>query len=158
MYTANFPRSAILETYGTIPFDIGPNDWLISIADRDALNANPKKEFGKVLFLNFNDVESTTGRSGETPRSKELLASMGAITDAQADQIAEFIVEAREAKANVIVNCHAGICRSGAVVRILGELGWHIDGRFSPERRPNMLVYSKLRKRFNELAQSWDFE
>jgi predicted protein tyrosine phosphatase len=156
MYTANFPRSAIVETYGEIPFPIGQNDWLISIANKDALNANPKKPFGRVLFLNFNDVDLTTGAKGETEKSKEVLGSLGAITDAQADQIAEFICDAREAKANVIVNCHAGICRSGAVVRVLGELGWEIRDNYSPKRMPNMLVYNKLRKRFNELAQSWD--
>lgn len=59
MKTANFPRSNIIETYGKFPYWTDNDDWLISIADKDAFNAVPKASFGKVLFLNFADVENS---------------------------------------------------------------------------------------------------
>jgi hypothetical protein len=159
MKTANFSRSAIVETYGAFPFPTDENDWLISIANKDAFNAYPKKKFDKVLFLNFNDVDLTTRGSGETPKAVSVLAGLGAITEAQAEQIAEFIKEARDLKKNVWVNCHAGHCRSGAIVRLLIELGWE-EQQYpaQPVRIPNMLVYRRVRKHFIELSQSWDEE
>ena len=156
MKTANFPRSNITETYGKFPYWTDEDDWLISIADKDAYNAVPKAHFGKVLFLNFNDVDLNTPGSIETPKAMAVLSKLGAITDAQALQIAEFIKEARELKKNVWSNCHAGMCRSGAVVRLLSELGWELSDEHSPERIPNILVYNKIKKHFPELFQSWD--
>lgn len=157
MKTANFPRSFIIETYGEVPFQIGEDDWLISIADRDAFDARPKKKFGKVLFLNFQDVDLNTAGGVETEKAKKFLAAAGAITDAQAGQIAEFITDAREQQKNVWVNCHAGMCRSGAVVRLLIELGWEEKTYYGqPVRKPNLLVYNRIRKYFPELHQAWD--
>lgn len=142
MRTANFPRSVINEVgKDRFPFHVTDNDWLISIADTDALNVVPKKPFGRVLFMSFNDCEYNAA---------------GRMTEAQADQMAEFILEAMKLQKNVWVNCHMGICRSGAVARLLNELGWEMDDRHSPERRPNMHVYQTLRKRFGQLKQSWD--
>lgn len=157
MKTANFARSAIIETYGRFPFAAGEDDWLISIANKDSLNANPKAKFSKVLFLNFQDIELNTGGKIETEKARKWLAEHGAITDAQAEQIADFIKEARDGGKNVWVNCHAGICRSGAVVRLLTELGWE-DERYQgqPDRIPNLLVYNKIKRHFPELQQSWD--
>ena len=81
----------------------------------------------------------------------------GEITNDQALQIATFIKEARDLKKNVWANCHAGICRSGAVVSLLVDLGWeYADSAESPGRIPNHLVYDKVRKHFPELKQSWD--
>lgn len=157
MKTGNFPRSVIIETYGRFPFATDEDDWLISIADKDALNANPKARFGRVLFLNFQDVELNTADGKMTDKAREALAKMGAITPAQGEQIAEFIKEARDQKKNVWANCHAGICRSGAVVRLLSELGWEVaDHDLIPDRIPNLLVYNRIRKHFPELHQSWD--
>ena len=140
--TANFPRSVINEINGNyFPFVVDEDDWLISITDTDSLNAVPKQEFGRVLFMSFNDCD---------------YKSAGRMTEAQADQMAEFIHEAMKLEKNVWVNCHMGICRSGAVVRLLSELGWELADKYSPERRPNMHVYQTLRKRFGQLRQSWD--
>jgi hypothetical protein len=142
MKTGNFPRSVIIETYGRFPFATDKDDWLISIADPCAYNAYPKAYFERVLFLNFADVDHP-GQGGITPN--------------QATQIAEMIKEARELKKNVWVNCHMGICRSGGVVRLLGELGWTIvEHELIPHRQPNLLVYNRIRKHFPELHQSWD--
>lgn len=157
MKTGNFPRSVIVETYGRFPFAADEEDWLISIADPDAYNAVPKARFGRVLYLNFADVELNTPGGVMTEKAAQSLAKLRAITPAQAEQIADFIKEARELKKNVWVNCHAGICRSGAVVRLLGELGWDIQTHdLIPDRVPNLLVYNRIRKHFPELHQSWD--
>lgn len=155
MKTANFPRSNIIETYGKFPFWTDEDDWLISIADKGAYNAIPKARFGKVLYLSFNDVDLNTAGNIITPKAEGVLSGLGGITDAQAEQIADFIKEARTLKKNVWVNCHAGMCRSGAVVRVLSELGWELADEHSPERIPNLLVYNKVRKHFEELNQSW---
>jgi predicted protein tyrosine phosphatase len=144
MKTANFPRSYIIETYGRFPFHCDEEDWLISIADPAAYNAVPKARFDRVLFMNFADVEED---------------NCGGIGEDQAAQIADFIKEARTLKKNVWVNCHMGMCRSGAVVRLLGELGWEIASYSGqPERIPNLRVYEMVRKHFPELQQSWDDE
>lgn len=157
MKTANFPRSIINETYGEFPFVVGDDDWLISIADIGAYNTAPKVKFGNVLFMNFADVEFSTPNGKPTRKALEKLAMMGAMTGPQAQQIAEFIREARALKKNVWVNCHAGMCRSGAVVRLLLELGWE-EAKYpgQPTRVPNLLVYDRVRKHFPELSQSWD--
>jgi len=158
MKTANFARSAINETYGQFPFATSEDDWLISIADKDAFNARPKAKFDRILFLNFQDIELTSAGGVETDKARAFLASNGAITEAQAEQIAEFIKEARDKRKNVWVNCHAGMCRSGAVVRLLTELGWS-DERYKgqPDRVPNLLVYNRVKKHFPELHQAWDY-
>lgn len=157
MKTANFARSAIIETYGRFPFETSEDDWLISIANKDSLNAVPKAKFNKVLFLNFQDIELNTPGQKETDKSRKWLADHGAITEAQAEQIADFIKEARDGGKNVWVNCHAGMCRSGAIVRLLTELGWE-DKRYpgQPDRVPNLLVYNRVKRHFPELTQSWD--
>jgi protein-tyrosine phosphatase len=139
--TANFPRSYIEGTYGTVPFEPTGDDWLISISD--AYDAVPQKAFGRVFFFNFMDVEDET--------------HLMAFTDEQAAEMANIIRYAKSMGKNLYVNCHAGICRSGAVVRVLSLLGWELNaypGR--PFVRPNMLVFHRLRRQFPELSQSWD--
>lgn len=158
MKTANFARSAIIETYGRFPFVTSEDDWLISIANKDSYNAVPKAKFNRVLFLNFQDIELNTPGGVETEKSRKWLAEHGAITEPQAEQIADFIKEARDQGKNVWVNCHAGMCRSGAIVRLLTELGWE-DERYQgqPDRVPNLLVYNRVKRHFPELHQSWDY-
>ena len=143
MKTANFPRNVLDGSGGfSFPFPVGQDDWLISIANRENEDANVEASFAKVLFLKFND---TTKRG------------TGEITKEEALQVATFIKEARTLQKNIWVNCHAGICRSGAVVSLLVDLGWEYqDSHLSPGRIPNCLVYDEIRKQFPELKQSWD--
>ena len=52
MKTANFPRSNIIETYGKFPYWTDNDDWLISIADKDAFNAvYQRHHLAKFYFL-----------------------------------------------------------------------------------------------------------
>lgn len=77
-----------------------------------------------------------------------------AITHQQASEIARFITEGKDK--NIFVNCHAGVCRSGAIVEILLALGWkQLDNDFAEQRIPNTTVFHKIRKQFPELLQSW---
>jgi hypothetical protein len=146
MKTANFPRAAVMKVGArSFPFPVTEDDWLISITDEGGQDAKLAYPFAKVLFQKFDDTNDEINGN--------------AIAAYQAAQIAAFIKEARELKKNVWVNCHAGICRSGAVVSLLGDLGWEIVNHpESPGRIPNHLVYTKVRKNFPELTNSWELE
>ena len=146
MKTANFPRAAIMKVGARyFPFPVTENDWLISITDKGNEGAKVAYPFDKILYMEFDDTNDEINGN--------------AITAFQAAQIASFIRDAKELKKNVWVNCHAGICRSGAVVSVLKDLGWEtVDHPESPGRIPNHLVYTKVRKNFPELMNSWELE
>lgn len=73
-------------------------------------------------------------------------------TTEHAAQIAEHIRKARAKRANLWVNCIAGISRSGAVVHAATQLGWKDLGHDWQEQRfPNPLLYKLLRKEFPTL-------
>ena len=135
MKTANLSRSQVTSLSYAPPLEnFSKDDYLISIRDIDA----PIKEIvlpvQNILHLAFEDIS---------------MEFDGAIEDWQAELIANFIKEAREKKANVWVNCHAGVSRSGAIVELLGQLGWEIDETLKMRNRvPNHLVFNKLRKHF----------
>jgi len=58
--------------------------------------------------------------------------------------IAQMIQTAKANNWNVIIHCHAGLCRSGAVTEVCKELGFTpVEGR---PRQPNMLVLNRLRQ------------
>lgn len=142
MKTGNFSRALITEAYTEFPWPVTDDDWLISITDAGWHDAEVKKPFGRILFTHFNDTQT----EGE-----------GEIQDEQALEIANFIKEARALKKNVWANCHAGICRSGAIVAICADLGWIPQKHPTiPTRLPNSLVYNKIRVHFDELKHSWD--
>lgn len=139
-FTANFPRAVVESGF---PFDRTPaKDWLISISDVDTPNVRPVHGFGWIMFARFNDTEDPTDPH--------------CISDETALQIVALIEEARKANANVWVNCHAGMCRSGAIVEVLRLLGWVVADEFSPRRVPNLLVFNKIRMHFSELLNSWE--
>jgi len=139
-FTANFPRVAIEQG---IPFVVGDNDWLISIPDCDTPDANVANSFGRVLFLHFDDTEQLNDRN--------------AIQSDDVNKIVDFINQANQREASVWVNCHAGICRSGAIVEVLKMLGWTVaESWLIAPRIPNQLVFQSVRKRFPQLLQSWD--
>lgn len=135
MKTSNLSRSQVTNVSYSPPMEnFSPSDYLISIRD----HGTPIKEIvlpvQNVLHLAFEDIA---------------MEFDGAIEDWQAELMAKFIKEAREKKANVWVNCHAGVSRSGAVVELLGQLGWEINESIrSRSRVPNHLVFNKLRKHF----------
>ena len=138
-FTANWSRFQVEQG---VPYQIGARDWLISISDVDTPRAVIADNFDRVLFLKFDDAERETDGT--------------LMSEAQAKEIAAFIREADAKGFNVWANCHAGMCRSGAVVEVLGMLGWQIADDYSPERIPNRHVFNLLRKQFKRLLNSWE--
>jgi predicted protein tyrosine phosphatase len=91
--------------------------------------AKPVYPFVKVLQLRFDDEDVPNVESN--------------ITQQQAKAIGDFLKECLEAEINVVVHCHAGLCRSGAVVECGIILGFQ---DLQEVRWPNSLVYSMILK------------
>lgn len=114
--------------------DAGTNAMLIRIQD-------PATEFGKIrhaeMFkevheFEFLDAEDEDGFPDECK-----------ISDEQAAELVRLLQHALENRMNVVVHCHAGICRSGAVVEVATMLGFTPSDRF---RQPNLRVKHKMMK------------
>jgi len=80
-----------------------------------------------------------------------------AITDEQARQLVHLLQHAKENRMNVVVHCHAGICRSGAVAEVGVMMGFDDCERF---RAPNLLVKHKMMRvlgwTYDEQEKSYD--
>ena len=66
------------------------------------------------------------------------------ITDEQAEELAKILRRANDKKRHVIVSCHAGLCRSGAVTEIMNRVFGYEPG--PSVRSPNQLVLKKIMK------------
>jgi len=76
------------------------------------------------------------------------------IKQSDAAGIAAILKTCLENKQNVLVHCHMGICRSGAVTECGVILGFDDTGEF---RSPNVLVKKMILKELG-LTNSWDDE
>ena len=123
-FIQNVSRSYIITGHHA---DAGENSMLIQIVDFFDSFPTPKYKFKEVLQFKFDDV----------------LDGPTACTDLQAQEIAELLLRAKEHHMNVIVHCHAGLCRSGAVVECGLLLGFNPPDRI---RIPNTLVKKKIMK------------
>lgn len=74
------------------------------------------------------------------------------ISDAQAKDLVNILLDARDNRQNVIVHCQAGLCRSGAVAEIGTILGFQSTGR---RRLPNLRVKKKM---MDVLGLSYDVD
>ena len=115
--------------------DPGLNSMLIQIVDLDTEFPKPKYQFKETRKYKFLDVEE----------DDELLY-MGVISDEDAAHIAKSLRHAFENSMNVIVHCHMGVSRSGAVAEVGTMIGFSDVGKF---RVPNLLVKHKLMKELN---------
>ena len=113
-------------------YDCGPNAMLISITDPAGWKPLPKHNFKEVHEFEFLDAEDEDGFPDECK-----------ISDEQAEQLVALLNRAKENAMNVVVHCHAGICRSGAVVEVATMLGFTATDRY---RQPNLRVKSKMMK------------
>ena len=111
-------------------YDAGINSMLIRIQD-------PATEFGKIKYpfkevheFEFLDAEDTDGFPDECK-----------IQDEQAAELVRLLQHAQENHMNVVVHCHAGICRSGAVVEVATMMGFTPTDRM---RIPNLRVKHKM--------------
>lgn len=112
-------------------YDPGENSMLIQIVDPDMQFPTPKYNFKVVHQFKFLDIEEEGAMS---------------IKDSQAQEIADALLFAKVNHMNVIVHCHAGICRSGAVAEAGVVLGFNDTEKL---RIPNVLVKQKLFKALN---------
>jgi len=113
-------------------YDAGDNSMLIQIADPATFFPEPMHTFKEVYQFEFLDAEdSDVATYGEEPL----------ITDAQAAAIVQLLQRALDQHMNIVVHCHAGICRSGAVVEVATMLGFRDTEKF---RSPNLRVKHKM--------------
>ena len=119
--------------------DLGENCMLIRIQDPATEFHPTKKVFKEVHCFEFLDAED------EDKWDEDFK-----ISDAQAVEIAGLLQRAMASSMNVMVHCHAGICRSGAVTEVGTMLGFTATERF---RQPNLRVKHKLMK-----ALGWTYD
>jgi protein-tyrosine phosphatase len=103
---------------------------LIRIQDPATEFKPTKKKFKEVYCFEFLDAEDSDGFPDECK-----------INDSQANEIACLLSHAMAQHMNVLVHCHAGICRSGAVVEVGTMMGFTATERY---RQPNLRVKQKL--------------
>lgn len=120
-------------------YDASPNSVLIQIVDNDMTFPTPKYNFKEVHQFKFLDEEHP-----ERIINKEFTAC----TYAEAQQIVEILLRALANQSNVIVHCHAGICRSGAVAQFGVDIGFQDTEKY---RQPNLLVKSLLNQAYFDM-------
>lgn len=115
------------------------NTVLIQIQDYGSWQfAKPAKDFLGVYQFAFDDHDDPLRKTN--------------INDDQARDIAEIMIECYKNNVSIVVHCHAGICRSGAVAEAGIVLGF--EDR-STHRIPNVLVKNKLFKQLG-FTNSWE--
>lgn len=114
--------------------DAGPNAMLIRIQDPATFFGKIARAdmFKEVYEFEFLDAEDTDGFEDEVK-----------ISDTQAELLVGLLKRAQEKHMNVVVHCHAGICRSGAVVEVATMLGFTPTDKY---RQPNLRVKHKMMK------------
>jgi predicted protein tyrosine phosphatase len=112
--------------------DLGENTMLIQITDPATFFPTPKRVFKEVHQFEFLDAEDTDGFPDEAK-----------ISDEQAEQLVGLLQHALDNSMNVLVHCHAGICRSGAVTEVGTMMGFTATERY---RQPNLRVKHKMMK------------
>ena len=123
--------------------DMGENAWIIQITDPAYYPPIPKHTFKHYALFEFLDAEDEDIEKHGYP--EEAL-----ISDDQAEMLVTILQEAYDLGMNVIVHCHAGVCRSGAVVEVAQMLGFTPTDRF---RAPNLRVKHKMMK-----VMGWTYE
>lgn len=113
--------------------DAGVNSMLIQIVDPDMEFPQPKYQFRETHQFKFLDVEAKDQVLDEAMRCSQ----------EQADQLVGLLQHALEQHMNVVVHCHAGVCRSGAVAEVGVMLGFRDAEAF---RSPNLLVKHRMMK------------
>lgn len=113
--------------------DAGINSMLIQIVDPDMEFPAPMYHFRETYQFKFLDLEKTDDAINDDWK----------ISDEQAQQLVGLLQRAKDEHMNVVVHCHAGICRSGAVAEVGVMLGFRDAEAF---RSPNLLVKHKMMK------------
>ena len=111
----------------------GDNAMLIQITDPAYGFPEPKYKFKEVHQFEFLDIEANDFALDEAMRCSQ----------EQADELVRLLQHALANRMNVIVHCHAGVCRSGAVCEVGVMLGFDDTEVF---RSPNLLVKHRMMK------------
>ena len=122
-------------------YDCGPRAVLIQIADPATFFPTPKHDFFRTFQFEFLDAED---------KDIERYGEEALFSDAQATQLVLILSAALGMEQNVVVHCHAGICRSGAVVEVASMMGFIPTDRY---RQPNLRVKHKMMK-----ALGWTYD
>ena len=112
--------------------DMGDNSMLIQIADPATFFPSPKKHFKEIHQFEFLDAEDGDRFPDDCM-----------IQDDQAQALVDLLQHALDNSMNVLVHCHAGICRSGAVVEVGTIMGFTATERL---RIPNIRVKHRMMK------------
>ena len=136
MWIQNVSMSDIKQGFHIDP---GFNSMLIQIVDPAYEFPVPKYQFRETHQFEFLDAE----RDDKFPDEAK-------ITDEQAKHLTDLLLKAYGQRMNVIVHCHAGVCRSGAVAELGVMLGFRDTESF---RSPNLLVKHKMMK-----ALGWTYD
>ena len=113
--------------------DPGVNTMLIQIVDPDMQYPTPLYTFREVHQFKFLDIEE---------KDKCLEESMRCSHE-QAAELVRLLQHALDNRMNVVVHCHAGVCRSGAVCELGVMMGFRDTEGF---RAPNLLVKHRMMK------------
>ena len=128
--------------------EAGINSMLIQIVDPGFEFPTPMRQFLETHQFEFLDIEKdglTNDGSGNWIDMADF-----AVTDQQAEQLVKLLRHALNNRMNVIVHCHAGVCRSGAVCEVGVMMGFDDTESF---RSPNLLVKHKMMK-----ALGWSYD
>ena len=109
----------------------GANSMLIQIVDPDMEFPRPLYKFKEIHQFKFLDIEANDFTIDEAFRC----------SDEQAAELVRLLQHALEKRMNVVVHCHAGVCRSGAVCELGVIMGFNDCEAF---RSPNLLVKHKM--------------
>jgi len=113
---------------------VGENSMLIQICDPPGDFPEPKYQFREVHQFQFLDVEE----------KDEVLDEEMRCSQEQADELVRLLQHALEKRMDVVVHCHAGICRSGAVAEVGVQMGFQDAESF---RAPNLLVKHRMMRK-----------
>ena len=136
MWIENVPASSIANR---MHHDAGPNSMLIQILDPCSVFPTPKHPFKEIHRFEFLDIEDSDVEQGHFPAET-------AIQQEQAEEIAQLLARAMVSRMNVVVHCHAGLCRSGAVAEVGVMMGFQDAER---TRIPNVRVKNMLLQALN---------
>ena len=118
----------------------GENAMLIQITDPAYGFPEPKYQFKEVHQFEFLDIEENDFALEESMRCSH----------EQAQELVRLLQHALDNRMNVIVHCHAGVCRSGAVCEVGVMMGFDDTEVF---RSPNLLVKHRMMK-----ALGWTYD
>lgn len=130
---------SLFDIHQAFHYDPGPRGVLISIVDHNYPGRpTPKWKFAEEHYFVFDDIENTDHD-----------VEINGITSDQAMHLVKILHSSYSAKRNIIVHCHAGLCRSGAVAEVaVSRLGFTDTNKL---RIPNLRVKRMLNEAFDQL-------